>query len=67
MNPTTHGLRRRRESESAPSTGIDSATSSDATPLATAFVVFDTPRSLTSHTAKYRLAMFIEKIVFAKS
>ncbi len=35
--------------------------------LATASVVFDTPRSLTSQTAKYRVATFIEKIVFEKS
>ncbi len=67
MNPTTHGLRRRRASESAPRKGIEITTSTDAIALAPATVMFDAPRSLTSHTAKYSEATFIEKIVFEKS
>jgi hypothetical protein len=35
--------------------------------LATAAIVFDAPTSLTSHTAKKSVAMFIEKIVLEKS
>ena len=42
-------------------------TNADATALAAASSVFDTPRSLTSQTAKYSETTFIEKIVFAKS
>ena len=52
VKPTTHALRRRRESDSAPRNGIDTTTSSEATAFATASIVFDTPRSLTSQTAK---------------
>jgi hypothetical protein len=51
----------------APSTGIETATNSDAIPFAIATLVFDAPRSDTSHTEKYRVATFIEKTVFAKS
>jgi hypothetical protein len=46
---------------------MDSTTSTDETLLATAAIVFDAPTSFTSHTAKKRVAMFIEKIVFEKS
>ena len=67
MKPTIHGLRRPRASEIAPSTGIESATSSDATPFATAYAEFDAPRSEMSHTEKYSVATFIDQIVFAKS
>src|SRR5581483_10007495 len=67
VKPTTHGFLRRRESESAPKNGIEITTRIDATAFATALVVFDAPRSLTSHTVKYNDAMFIEKMVFAKS
>jgi len=42
-------------------------TSAEDTAPATASSVFDTPRSLTSHTAKYSETTFMEKIVFAKS
>src|SRR5512143_529749 len=64
VNQTTHGFRRRVASEIAPSTGIDTATRSEEIPLPTATgVFFPTPRSDTSQTAKYNVAMFIEKIV----
>jgi len=39
----------------------------EANALAAACIVFETPRSLTSHTVKYSVATFIEKIVFEKS
>src|SRR5690349_13906630 len=53
VNQTTHGLRRRVASEIAPSTGIDTATSSEEMPLPIATgVFFPTPRSDTSQTAK---------------
>jgi hypothetical protein len=67
VNPTTHHFRRRRASEIAPSTGIEMTTIALAIALATAKTVFDEPRSFTSHTPKYIVAMFMEKIVFAKS
>src|SRR5919201_1063142 len=67
VNPTTQRLRRRRASEIAPRKGIETTTSALANALADAYSVFDEPRSLTSHTAKYSVAMFIEKMVFAKS
>src|SRR5678816_503003 len=67
VKPTTQGFRRRRTSEIAPRNGIDTTTSADAIAAAAASIVFDTPRSLTSHTVKYSVATFIEKIVFEKS
>src|SRR6476469_10002171 len=67
VNPITQGFRLRRESDSAPRKGIERKTSTDATAFANASIVFETPRSLTSHTAKYSVATFIEKMVFAKS
>src|SRR6188472_3035206 len=67
VKPTTHRLRVPRASEIAPSTGTLSTTSTAAIPLATAYSVLDAPRSATSHTEKYSVATFIEKMVFAKS
>src|SRR5678816_4687216 len=57
VKPTTHGLRRRRTSEIAPRNGIDTTTSAEATALAAACIVFETPRSLTSHTVKYSVCL----------
>src|SRR5262245_9184025 len=67
VNPTTQALRRLRPSDNAPSTGIESNTSAEAIALAVASIVLETPRSVTSHTAKYNVAMFMEKMVLAKS
>src|SRR5829696_6628805 len=67
VNPTTHGLRRRRASDTAPSTGTDSTTRMDEMPLPTAYTVFEACRSAISQTEKYSVATFIEKMVFAKS
>src|SRR3954469_10522242 len=67
VNPTTHGLRRRLTSDNPPKNGTDPPPSADAIALAVASIVFETPRSLTSHTVKYRVATFIEKIVLEKS
>src|SRR4051794_17841201 len=53
VNRTTHGLRRRRASDTAPSTGIDTTTSNDAMPVAIAYAVSDAPRSTTTHAEKY--------------
>src|SRR5215207_6778361 len=52
VNPTIHGLRLPRASEIAPRRGMESATSADETPFATAYDVFDAPRSEISHTEK---------------
>src|SRR5450759_4664598 len=52
VKPTTHDLRRRRASESAPSTGTERTTRNDETPLPSAYKVLDAPRSLISHTEK---------------
>ena len=51
----------------APSSGTDSTTSTDASAEAMASRVLDWCRSSTNHTAKYSVATFMEKIVFAKS
>src|SRR5829696_4031168 len=67
VNPITHGFRRPDTSEIAPNTGIDKATSADATAFAIPTIVFVAPRSVTNHTVKYNVAMFIEKMVLAKS
>src|SRR6186713_184645 len=67
VKPTTHGLRRRRASDTAPSTGTDSTTRMDEMPLPTAYTVFEARRSAISQTEKYSVATFIEKMVFAKS
>src|SRR6185437_9866336 len=67
VNPTTHDFLRRRASDNAPSTGIVTMTRSEPTELAAAYIVFDAPRSPTSHTEKYSVATFIEKIVLEKS
>jgi hypothetical protein len=67
VKPTTHGFRRRRASDNAPSTGTVATTSSEEMPLPTAYTVFEAPRSAISQTEKYRVATFIEKMVFAKS
>src|SRR6185503_8617244 len=67
VKPTTHGLRRRRTSDSAPRNGIATTTNKDATAPAAASSVLDTPKSSTSHTVKYNVAMFIEKMVLEKS
>ena len=67
MNPTTHGLRRRRASETAPSTGTDNDERMDEMPFPTAYTVFDACRSAINQTEKYSVATFIEKMVFAKS
>src|SRR5215218_8508086 len=67
VNPTTHGLRRRRASDTAPSTGTESTTRMDEMPLPTAYTVFEACRSAISQTEKYSVATFIEKMVFAKS
>ena len=67
VNPTTHGFRRRRASDIAPSTGTDSTTRMDEMPLPTAYTVFEARRSSMSQTEKYSVATFIEKMVFAKS
>src|SRR5436190_12431104 len=47
VKPTTHHLRRRRESEIAPRIGIDRTTIALAIAFAPAYRVFDDPRSLT--------------------
>jgi hypothetical protein len=67
VNPTTHGFLRWVASEMAPKSGMENTTSNEEMLLATAAIVFDAPTSLTSHTAKNSVAMFIEKIVFEKS
>src|SRR5438105_2513383 len=67
VNPTTHGLRRRRASEMAPSTGIAMTIKIDAAAFAIAYTRSVEPRSLTIQTEKYSVATFIEKIVFEKS
>src|SRR5258705_3065809 len=67
VNPTTHGLRRRRASDTAPSTGTDSTIRMDETPFPIAYTVFDACRSAINQTEKYSVATFIEKMVFAKS
>src|SRR5215208_4865530 len=67
VNPTTHGLRRRRASDTAPSTGTASTTRMDEMPLPTAYTVFEACRSAINQTEKYSVATFIEKMVFAKS
>src|SRR6476659_3954620 len=67
VNPTIHGLRRRRASETAPSTGTDRTIRMDETPFPTAYTVFDACRSAINQTEKYSVATFIEKMVFAKS
>src|SRR5687768_1256071 len=67
VKPTTQGFRRRRASDTAPSTGIDSMTRMDEMTLPTAYTVFDARRSSMSQTEKYSVATFIEKMVFAKS
>ena len=51
----------------APNTGIEKAIKADEIPLSSATIVFDAWRSETNQTAKYNVAIFIEKIVFAKS
>ena len=67
VKPMTHGLRTCRASEMAPSSGTDSTTSTEASADAMASRVLDWWRSSTNHTAKYSVATFMEKIVFAKS
>ena len=67
VNPTTHGFRRRRASEIAPSRGTERTTSSDEIPLPSAYTVLEAPRSAMIQTEKYSVATFIEKMVFAKS
>src|SRR5665213_1494906 len=67
VNPTTHGFRRLVTSDIAPSTGIEIMTRIDAIPFPSATSVLEPRRSETIHTAKYSVAIFIEKIVFAKS
>jgi hypothetical protein len=67
VNHTTHGLRLCVASEIAPNSGIDIAINADEIPFPSATMVLEACRSDTSHTAKYNVAMFIEKIVFAKS
>ena len=67
VKPTTHGFRRCVASEIAPNNGMDRTTSTEETLLAIAAIVFEAPTSLTSHTAKKSVAMFIEKMVFEKS
>ncbi|MDE3052293.1 MAG: hypothetical protein KGJ70_00300 [Gemmatimonadota bacterium] len=67
VNQTTHGLRRRRASETAPSTGMTAMTRSAASALAAPYIMLDAPRSLTSRAEKYSVATFIEKVAFAKS
>ena len=67
VKPTTHGLRRWVASEIAPKIGMERTTRTDEMLLATAAIVFDAPMSSTSHTAKNRVAMFIEKMVLEKS
>src|SRR5215208_3371464 len=67
VKPTTQGLRRRRASDTAPSTGTDSTTRMDEMPLPTAYTVFEACRSAINQTEKYSVATFIEKMVFAKS
>src|SRR5215203_7149634 len=67
VKPTTHGFRRRRASDTAPSTGTESTTRMDERPLPTAYTVFEARRSAMSQTEKYSVATFIEKMVFAKS
>src|SRR4051812_41602985 len=62
VNPTTQALRRWVASEIAPKIGIDNTTSTDEALLASAAIVFDVPISFTSHTAKNKVAMFIEKM-----
>src|SRR5438046_1821284 len=67
VNPTTHDFRRRLASEIAPRIGNARRTRVLAMALATPYAMFDVPRSHTSQTAKYSVATFMEKIVFAKS
>ncbi len=67
VKPTTHGFRRRRASDTAPSTGTDSTTRRDEMPLPSAYTVLEACRSAMSQTEKYSVATFIEKMVFAKS
>jgi hypothetical protein len=67
VNQTTHGFRRRRASEIAPSKGTDNTTRNDEIPFPNAYTVFDACKSAINHTEKYSVATFIEKIVFAKS
>jgi hypothetical protein len=52
VKPTTQGLRRRRASDSAPSTGTETTTRSEEMPLPRAYTEFDAPRSAMSHTEK---------------
>src|SRR4030095_6918463 len=61
------GFRRRRASDSAPSTGIERTTRIDAIAFSVAYRVLVEPRSSTSQAAKYSDATFMEKIVFEKS
>ena len=67
VNPTTHGLRRRRASDNAPRNGTESTTRIEEMSLPIAYKVLDAPRSLINQTEKYSVATFIEKMVFAKS
>src|SRR5687768_2626817 len=67
VNHTTHGLRLRRASETAPSSGTDAAMSSEEIDAAHMVALLEAPRSTTSHDAKYNDAMFIDQMVFAKS
>src|SRR5215203_2379142 len=67
VKPTTHGLRRLRASDTAPSTGTDNTTRMDEMPLPTAYTVFEALRSAINQTEKYNVATFMEKMVFAKS
>jgi hypothetical protein len=67
VNHTTYDLCLWVATEIAPNNGIDTTTSADEMLLPSATIVFDACRSETSHTAKYSVAMFMEKMVFAKS
>ena len=67
VKPTTHGLRRRDASETAPIQGARRSTATEERLVATEYAVLVAPRSVTSQTAKYRVTTFIEKIVLAKS
>jgi hypothetical protein len=52
VNQTTQGFRRCVASDIAPNSGIETAIKADEIPLPRATIVFDAPRSDTSHTAK---------------
>jgi hypothetical protein len=67
VKPTTQFFLRCVASDMAPNTGTERRTRADETLLATAAIVFEVPISFTSHTAKNKVAMFIEKIVLEKS